>query len=226
MERDLVPFGFIQGLPVFQILGDAEDFSYEMGCGGITEEVDYMGRKMFQSCKYGLKMDDKMSRQSFAADDEKRMLYSPLMIPNILIPRLDEMTGEKYFVKFTPQTIEKIANKFMIEQRQRETNYEHSDKKFSDMVLVETWIVKGERDKAYELGFTKEQVPVGSWMGGYKFLETPEGDTLWNDYVKTGRVRGLSVEGSFIMNFSRVKNEDYLLDTINKIIKQIDDYDR
>ena len=226
MERNLVPFGFIQGFAVFEELGDAEDFSYEMGCGGITEEVDYMGRKMFQSCSYKMKKKDEMSKQSFAADDEKRMLYSPLMIPNILIPRLDEMTGEKYFVKFTPQTIEKIANKFMIEQRQRETNYEHSDKKFSDMVLVETWIVKGERDKAYELGFTKEQVPVGSWMGGYKFLETPEGDTLWNDYVKTGRIKGLSVEGSFIMNFSRVKNEDYLLDTINKIIKQIDDYDR
>jgi hypothetical protein len=228
MERkELVPFGFLQGFPVFEALGDAEDYSYEMGCGGITEEVEYMGKQMFQSCSYNMgRKSEKMSKYSFKSDDEKRMLYSPLMIPNILIPRLDEMTGEKYFVKFTPETIEKIATKFMIEQRQRETNYEHTDKKFSDMVLIETWIVQGDSDKAYELGFTKEQVPKGSWMGGYKFLDTPEGDTLWNDYVKTGRIKGLSVEGSFIMNFSRVKNEDYLLDTINNIIKQIDDYDR
>jgi len=228
MERkELLPYGFIQGFPVFEEMGDAEDYSYEMGCGGIIEEVDYMGRKMFQSCSYKMgTKPEKMERQMFKTSGEKRMLYSPMMIPNLLIPRLDEVTGEKYYVKFSPETIEKIATKFMIEQRQRETNYEHTDKKFSDMVLIETWIVEGDNDKAYELGFTKEQIPKGTWMGGYKFLETPEGDTLWNDYVKTGRVKGLSVEGNFIMSFSRPKNEEYLLETINNIIKQINDYDR
>lgn len=228
MERkELLPFGFIGGLPVFEDLGDAEDYSYELGCGGIIESVEYMGREMFQSCSYNMKeKPESMSKQIFKTTEEKRMLYSPLMIPNLLIPRMDEVTGEKYYVKFSPQTIEKIATKFMIEQRQRDTNYEHSDKKFSDMVLIETWIVSGDNDKAYELGFTKQQVPVGSWMSGYKFLETPEGDTLWNDYVKTGRIKGLSVEGNFIMDFSRVKTENYLLDVINTIIKQIDDYDR
>jgi hypothetical protein len=149
--KDLLPFGFLQGFPVFEEMGDAEDYSYEMGCGGIIEPVEYMGRKMFQSCSYNMKKkEEDMSRQVFKTT-EKRMLYSPMMIPNLLIPRLDEVTGEKYFVKFSPETIEKIATKFMIEQRQRETNYEHTDKKFSDMVLIETWIVEGDNDKAYEL---------------------------------------------------------------------------
>jgi len=49
-----------------------------------------------------------MSKMGFKADDEKRMVYSPLMIPNILIPRLSD-DGEKYFVKFTPQ-IEQTMN--------------------------------------------------------------------------------------------------------------------
>jgi hypothetical protein len=70
------------------------------------------------------------------------------------------------------------------------------------MVMVESWIVSGPMDKAYELGFTQEQVPFGSWMGGYKILETPDGDILWNDYIKTGRVRGASVEGEFLLKFS------------------------
>ena len=142
-----------------------------------------------------------MSKQVFKSDKEQRMVYTPLMLPNILIPRKED-DGEVYFVRFRPEVIEKIRNKFMIEGRLRQNNYEHSDQKFNDMVMVESWIVSGPMDKAYELGFTQEQVPFGSWMGGYKILETPDGDILWNDYIKTGRVRGASVEGEFLLKFS------------------------
>jgi hypothetical protein len=216
--EELIPTGFIQGLAVFEDKVDAEDFSFENGCGGVVEQVEYMGKEMFQACSYNMKSE---GPQKFSADEEKRVLYSPLMIPNKLIPRVDEVTGEKYYVKFSPETIEKMRNKFMIEQRLRETNYEHTDQKFSDMVMVESWIVQGDKDKAYELGFNKNEIPFGTWFAGYKFLETPEGDDLWNNYVKKGKVSGLSVEGNFIMNFSRVKNEDYLLEQIINIIKDI-----
>jgi len=59
-------------------------------------------------------------------------------------------------------------------------------------------------------------------MVGYKILDTPEGDTLWNDYIKTGKVRGLSAEGEFLMKFSRQKTDEYLLEQIINIIQQID----
>lgn len=70
-----------------------------------------------------------MSQLNFKADTEKRMVYSPLMIPNMLIPRLDEVSNEKYYVKFTPQVIEKIQNLYMIEKRLDQTNYEHTEQK-------------------------------------------------------------------------------------------------
>lgn len=161
--------------------------------------------------------------QSFAALQEKRMIYTPLMIPNILIPRIDEVSQEKYYVKFTPETIEKIAQKFMIEQRLRDTNLEHTDKKFSDIVMVESWIIEGEKDKAYELGFSPSDLPPGTWMGGYKVLDTPEGNFVWDNYVKKGKVRGASVEGNFILNFSVQKTDDYLLSQIINILQQITD---
>ena len=111
----------------------------------------------------------------------------------------------------------------MIEQRLRSTNYDHSNHKFNDIVMVESWIVSGDKDKAYQLGFTKEQVPVGSWMGGYKVLETEEGDIIWNDYIKSGKVRGLSVEGEFLLKFSAQKFDKYdvVLDKIIDILKQV-----
>jgi hypothetical protein len=169
-------------------------------------------------CQVGF---SKSQDQLFAAVEEKRMIYTPLMIPNILIPRMDEVTREKYYVKFTPETINKIAKKFAIEGRNRMTNYEHSDKKFEDIVMVESWIVEGENDKAYQLGFTQEQIPVGTWMGGYYVLETPEGQDVWNNYIKNGKVRGASVEGNFILNFSALKDDDYLLGQIINILKNI-----
>ena len=163
-----------------------------------------------------------MSKMGFKSDDEKRMVYSPLMIPNILIPRLDD-NNEKYFVRFTPEVIEKIQNLYMIEKRLDKTNYEHTENKMESVVMVESWIVSGESDKAYELGFTKDNVPMGTWMAGFKVLDTEEGDYIWNEFIKKGKVKGFSVEGNFIMNFSRQESDEYLLQEIINIIKQIND---
>ena len=162
-------------------------------------------------CKPNL---NKNTEQLFAAKTEERMIYTPLMIPDILIPRIDEVTNEKYYVKFTPQTIVSIRDKFMSELRNRMTNYEHSDKKFEDLVLVETWIIKGEKDKSYELGFTQEQLPFGTWMSAYKVLDTPEGNEVLK-LIKERKIQGASVEGNFLLNFSREKRDEVIL---NKVI--------
>jgi hypothetical protein len=131
--------------------------------------------------------------------------------------------NEKYFVRFTPQVIEKIQNLYMIEKRLDKTNYEHTENKMESVVMVESWIVSGESDKAYELGFTKDNVPMGTWMAGFKVLDTEEGDYIWNEFIKKGKVKGFSVEGNFIMNFSAQNNDEYLLQEIINIIKQIND---
>lgn len=218
---ELTPIGWVADLPYYDDPILASDASYLLGCGGIYEQMEIDGKTMFQSCSTNMRKETPKQEQIFKADTEKRMVYTPLMIPNILIPRMDEISGERYFVKFTPEVIEKIQQKFMIEQRLRETNLEHTEKKFSDAVMVESWIVMGNSDKAYTLGFTKDQIPVGTWMGGYKILETEEGDEIWDKYIKTNKVKGASVEGNFILNFSREKTDEYLLEEIINILKQI-----
>jgi hypothetical protein len=112
----------------------------------------------------------------------------------------------------------------MIEQRLRSNNYEHSEQKFNDIVMVESWIIAGDSDKAYELGFTKKNAPVGSWMGGYKVLDTPEGDIIWNDYIKSGKVKGLSVEGEFLLKTSDREDfnrYDVAFEKIVEILEQV-----
>lgn len=220
LTDDLKPYAFNDYLPIYEERFAAEDASYAIGCGGIVDEIDYQNRKMYQACSSKIKKAE-VQEHIFKSDSEKKLIYTPLMIPNILIPRVDETTRERYFVKFSPQVIQKIRDKFMTEQRLRETNYEHTNKKFSDIVMVESWIVETESDKAYDIGFTKEQIPMGSWMGVFKVLDTPEGNEFWEKYVKTGKVKGSSVEGNFILNFSRENSDEYLLERIINILKTI-----
>jgi hypothetical protein len=131
------------------------------------------------------------SKQEFA---EKQIVAGPLMIPDKLIYRYDEMNGE-YFVYFSEDTIEKIAYKYMQRKYTDNTNLEHSEElALSDVFVVESWIVSDpSRDKSliYSNG---EKYPKGTWYGMVKV----KNKEVWDDYVKTGLVKGFSVEGFFI----------------------------
>ena len=139
-------------------------------------------------------------RDYFAELKEKQMLVGPLMTPGKLISRVDEETGEEYQVFFSAETIEKIAYKMMEDKLLDSVNIEHDGKRKVDKVtLVETWLVKDkEHDKSTLYGFNPV---VGQWYGIYRI-----GDgRVWNEYVKTGKVKGFSVEGYFVNNILTAK---------------------
>ena len=54
-------------------------------------------------------------------------------------------------------------------------------------------------------------VPVGTWVGSIKV----ENDKIWNDFVKTGAVKGFSIEGYF------ADKMESKLSTINEIESEI-----
>jgi hypothetical protein len=135
-------------------------------------------------------------KRNFAAElAEKQMLVGPLMTPGKLIPRIDEETNEEYEVFFAKDTIEKIAYKMMQDKLVDSVNIEHDGaQKVDDAYLVETWIVKDpEHDKSTLYGF---QPIAGQWYGMYKINNR----RVWNEYIKTGKVKGFSVEGYFYNN--------------------------
>jgi hypothetical protein len=135
-------------------------------------------------------------KRNFASElAEKQMLIGPLMTPGKLIPRVDDKTGEDYQVFFSKETIEKIAYKMMKDGLADSVNIEHDGaKRLDDVYLVETWLVKdAEKDKSTLYGFSPV---VGQWYGIYKVGN----GRVWNEYIKTGKVRGFSVEGYFINN--------------------------
>ena len=122
---------------------------------------------------------------------EQQLLAGPLMVADKLIPRIDA-NGEKYYVFFPAEEIKKLSYKLMQKKLVDSINIEHdSNRKVSDITLVETWLVEDpKRDKSLLFG---NELPKGSWFGIYKC----NNKEVWNDYVKTGKVKGFSVEGIF-----------------------------
>lgn len=129
--------------------------------------------------------------QQFAfSDDEQRIVVGPAMIPDQLIPRLDEM-GNKFHVFFSKDTIKKIAEKFFKEMKHNNTDVNHDDNITKNNTLLESWIVEDPKmDKSAVYGF---DLPVGTWVTSYRIND----DETWNQ-IKAGKLNGFSVTGDFI----------------------------
>lgn len=129
--------------------------------------------------------NEEVNRLYFAASRDKQLLYGPFLIPNQLIYRYNEQMGE-YYVKFSADSIEMIADKFNEDLNNRNINFQHSDVKV-DGYVSQNWIIGGDNDKSNDYGFT---LPQGTWFGGVKVKD----QKFWEENVKTDIVKGFSVE--------------------------------
>jgi len=119
---------------------------------------------------------------------EKRILLGALLIPNKPIYR-NGSDGD-YYIFFSKDTISKASQMYLRNGYQNNSTLEHS-KDLKGLTLVESWIVEDEvQDKSRKYGLN---VPVGTWMGAVKV----NNEEVWNEYVRTNKVKGFSIEGYF-----------------------------
>ena len=124
------------------------------------------------------------------ADEEKRIVAGPLMVADMPIYR--NYNGKEFFVKFSAQTIEQIVNKFMKEGRVNAFNFMHNEEqKLEGVYVQQSFIINTDMGINTPAGF--DELANGSWFGFIKV----DNDSVWNDYVKTGKLKGFSVEGNF-----------------------------
>jgi hypothetical protein len=122
-------------------------------------------------------------------DKEKKIIMGAMLVPDKPIYRRDEENGE-YYIYFSQDTIRKCMEMFFQNGNQSNATFEHQES-IKGLTVVESWIVEDtEKDKSnlYNLN-----VPVGTWMGTIKV----ENEVIWKDYIKTGKVKGFSIEGYF-----------------------------
>jgi hypothetical protein len=147
-------------------------------------------------------------------DKEKKILMGALLIPDKPIYR-NGSEGE-YYIFFSKDTIVKASQMFLQNGNQSRSTLEHAQA-LNGLTLVESWIVEDKaKDKTALYGL---DVPVGTWMGSVKV----NNEDVWNEYVKTNKVKGFSIEGYFADKMEAPKEaiEEQMAEQLLNQIKQI-----
>ena len=163
------------------IIDEEQEFS------GI-EAISIVDKPAIQEDFIALSKQDKV--QLADVDTDKRILMGAALIPNKNIYRQDSEEEEGYYIYFSEETVKKASELFLIEGNQNKSTLEHQAE-LSGLSVVESWIVEDEvHDKSRKYGL---EMPVGTWMVSMKV----NNENVWQDYVKTGAVKGFSIEGYF-----------------------------
>ena len=139
-----------------------------------------------------------------------------LLVPNKPIYRRN---GEdEYYIYFSKDTVEKASQMYLMQGNQNNSTLEHQYE-LNGLSLVESWIVEDKtHDKSVKYGM---DLPIGTWMGSVKV----NNDKVWTEFVKTGKVKGFSIEGYFADKMERPKDKtlgDFMTDE-QKEIKDIEE---
>ena len=162
--------------------------------------------------------EQKMSKMIFASEDQQ-IVVGPAMIPDMeIIRKYDEGPdkGKPYWVKFSKEVIKKIAEKFMRELRNHDTNILHDPESDAKSYVMESWIVENPEDKANTV--YNMEVPEGTWMVSMRVTDP----TVWKS-IKAGKLKGFSIEGNFMSqdDYEAYKKDKQLYDRVMKILKSV-----
>ena len=152
-------------------------------------------------------------------DKEKRILMGAALVPNKNIYRSE---GEdEYYIYFSEDTVRKASELFLMRGNQNKSTLEH-EASLSGLSVVESWIIEDDvhdKSRKYDM-----DLPVGTWMVSMKV----NNDDVWENYVKTGKVSGFSIEGYFTdkVNMSELNQiteeeaEDILVEMADYIVSK------
>jgi len=150
-------------------------------------------------------------------DEEQRILMGLVLQPDQLIYRVDE-NGDEFEMFFSAETIKDFSQNFFQSGFQLNSKLEH-DETIENVTFVESWLVadpKKDKSAAYGLSY-----PVGSWIVSMKV----DNDDIWNNYIKTGELKGFSIDGmveleevNFKSNIQMSKSNKNIIALLKQIV--------
>lgn len=137
----------------------------------------------------GLAFSNQSQPTQMRFDDVKQIIAGPALIPNKLIYRIDEESGEEFNVVFTEEDIEAIVENFNSRAVEFRVNVDH--KEISESSFIKSnWIIEDPaNDKSKMYGM---DLPKGTWFMEVKVKDREE----FLRYKDSGKT-GFSVEGAF-----------------------------
>lgn len=142
-------------------------------------------------------------------NEEKRLIIGAALIPNQPIYRKDEQNGE-YYVFMSKETVRKTAENFLYKSITNDATIEHEED-IKGVTVVESWIKEGEHDKSMNFGL---DLPNDTWV----VVQRVNNDVIWNDYVKTGKVKGFSIEGNYSFKAPQEESKPDLIEELKKVL--------
>ena len=198
--------------PGYEPIGLKDDGS--PNCVPIKEEMEYVnGLPPYVDEVPKKKKKKDMSKVIFA-NDEKRIVIGPAMIPDLKIFRKDTK-GNPYYVFFSSETIKMIAEKYMKNKYIDNNDTNHDGEAAKDVYVIESWIKDSENDKSTDYGYG--DLPVGTWFVSMKV----KNDEVWKQ-VKEGKLNGFSVSGYF-EEVAQFCMEEMFLKELADLLKNIKD---
>jgi hypothetical protein len=149
-------------------------------------------------------------------DKEQRILMGLVLEPNKPIYR--NQNGEEFNIVFNEATIKNLSYSFFKNKYHQNSTIEHDSKnKIEGVTFVESWIIEDTKnDKSNALGFS---YPKGSWMATMKV----DSDDVWNNYIKTGKVQGFSIDAMLSLKEVNLKSINMSEQAEKGIIQMLSD---
>lgn len=183
----------INNLPLYELMFDGDDIN--LGCSKISLVEDPAVEEFF--LKFSKDDQEKEHKSFYFKDDSKHIVTGIAMRADYPIYRNQD--GQEFYVQFSKDTIDKMMQKFMKEQRLFDISLDHNQD-VRDCYLIESFIINKER------GICPNEfsdVENGSWIISVKI----ENQDVWNK-ICSGEVKGFSIETEMIANaFSNQKQK-------------------
>ena len=142
-------------------------------------------------------------------NEDKHIISGVVMLANSPIYRVN---GDyEYYMTYTPETLQKMAEKMLIEGTFKNIDLQHNNRKVEGVNLIEVY--QKDSSKGISPNFV-DDVPDGSLMASFHITN----DALWDEIKNGNFLNGFSLEGFFtVVKMSKDNNNQ--INTENKMSK-------
>lgn len=180
-------------LPVYEYTIDKDNGSdLQVSAIALVDEPA-IGRNWFAFA------DDRNPMQFAVVKDDEQLIIGPAMIPDLKIYRNDKNLGEFHAV-FSKETVCMIAEKFYAKNFQGNANLMHDP---AQTVTGVNYFMSMVRDTEKGIIGMAGDYPEGTWFVGARITDP----AVWAK-IKSGEIKGFSVEGFFELSEVNQQSEE------------------
>jgi hypothetical protein len=187
---------------------------FDEGENGGTYAVSLVKNPAMEDLFFALNEHKEISLKT--VNEEKRIIVGLVLRPNKPVYR--NQGGEEFNLVFSEKTVEKLAYSFFKNNYHKNSTIEHDiNQKIDGVTFVESWVVRDEKmDTSIAFGLTPQK-------GDWNMIMKVDNDEVWEDYIKTGKVQGFSIDAMLSLKEVNLKSINMSEQAEKGIIQMLSD---